>query len=634
MNHVGLAREIAVLFDRPLQVPSPRLQESDEATSAVASVAIENLRDCPRYVARVLKGVQVGPSPSWLVDRLESVGVRAINNIVDISNYVLWELGQPIHAFDLDKLSRSQIVVRRAEPGERLVTLDGEARQLNEQMLVIADAERAVALAGVMGGLDSEVSSSTVNLLIESAHFNPARVRQTAKLLGLHTDASHRFERGADPEICRLGADRVAELVAELAGGLVLVGAVDAYDEELDWTLSGHLDWRRLNRFAGTEVDREQLARWLEGLGFGLQEADGWTVRSPSWRYYDFKPDPEVAAGRDQAPIWESDLFEEAMRLHGYANVPSELPALAGPDGGSSEGHVRREQIRWHLAACGYVEAVTYSFHDRSADTAYPALRRAGEALHLANPLSELYSVMQRSLVPGLVEAAIFNQRRGADAVRLFEIGHVFPGGDEPEFETVALAAGGSAETPWNRREEFDLFDLKGAVMSLTERFNVTLRCAPTSLPGLMEGTACELRHDGAVSEVVGYLGCLDGGSFPYPVFVAELITAVLASIEPKRVSPPSRHPSVAVDLTLTHGQEIPWREIEQEITDGKSPELFTFGLKDRYRGSGVPEGAVNTTIYFLYNAEDRSLTQEEVNERHEALRQRLEGRFGWKGQS
>ncbi len=408
MNHLGLAREVSVAFDKPLELPEAQSPESAKPTSDVAVVELEDASGCPRYVARVVEGVKVGPSPDWLVAHLEGLGMRSINNIVDISNFVLWELGQPTHAFDLDKLAEGRIVVRRGLGGETLVTLDGERRELDPEMLVIADAERAVAVAGVMGGLDSEVTSETVDILVESAHFDPARVRETAKRLGLHTDASHRFERGADPEICRRAADRVVALVLELAGGELLQGAIDARNDELTWELSGGLDLDRLVRFAGTEITGDQVEGWMTGLGFDLHsEGTGrWQVKVPTWRYYDFKPLPSQPAGEGQPEVWEADLFEEVLRLHGFDDIPSQLPLLEGPDAGTSEGHQRREQIRWHLAACGFVEAITYSFHGAESEDAFPVLARDGEPLKLSNPLSELYSVMRRTVLPGLVGAA------------------------------------------------------------------------------------------------------------------------------------------------------------------------------------------------------------------------------------
>ena len=634
MNHLGLAREVATLVGKPLLFPDMDITETDSPTADAAKVEIEDPVGCPRYVARVIKGIKVGPSPKWLVERLASIGQRPINNVVDITNFVLWELGQPIHAFDLQKLAESTLIVRRAQEGERLTTLDGEDRKLGPEILVIADAQRAVALAGIMGGLETEVTDTTTDILIESAHFDPTRVRLGAAALGMHTDANHRFERGADPEICRVAADRVTALVAESAGGEVLAGALDVRSPTADWRLHGELNLARAERFGGVELDHDRVQSWLEGIGFEIETQTGaaWQVAVPSWRYYDVRPDPTLPAGEPQPPVFEADLFEEVLRLHGFEDVPSTLPDVGGPDAGSSAGHWRREALRRHLAACGYMEAVTFAFHDTESEARYPAIERAGAPLRLANPLSELYTVMRRSLLPGLVGAAEFNLRRGAGSVRFFETGHLFPGGEAEELEAVALIAGGGMGTPWDRHLDYDLFDLKGAVESLTRRFGLAVEFRPTDFEGLVSGTGTEILIAGDSNTGIGYLGQLVHDESPVPLFAAELRTDPFKVGEVGKVSLPSRFPAVEVDLTLTHAREVSWADMKQEVAATAVADLADFGLKDRYSGEGVPAGAVNSTLYFLYNAADRSLTQEEVNDRQEAVRQRLTDRFGWKG--
>jgi phenylalanyl-tRNA synthetase beta chain len=633
MNHLGLAREVAVLFDKPLLVPDADPEELAKSTADEVTVTLEDPVGCSRYVARLVEGIEVGPSPEWLVERLESIGQRPINNIVDITNFVLWETGQPIHAFDFDTLGGKAIVVRRAQGGELLVTLDGERRELGPQVLVIADTERAVALAGIMGGLETEVTESTKNVLIESAHFDPRVIRAGAKSLDLHTDASHRFERGADPGACLDAATRVAALVAEVAGGRVVGGAVDERNESLDWRLEGELDLARLDRFTGAEISVGSVEGWFAGLGFELEGKDAgrWTVSVPSWRYYDFKPDPGDAPGRSSRPVYEADLFEEVIRLYGMDKIPSSLPTLAGPDAGTSEGHERREQIRHQVAACGYIEAINYAFQEAESEAAYPALERQGVSIQLANPLSELYTVMRRSLLPNLVAAARFNVQRGAEAIRLFEIGHIFPGADAQELEAVALIAGGSLGMPWDRKSELDLFDLKGVLDALAWHFGVRFEYRPAEIPRLISGTASELYLADAPGKRLGYLGQLEEDS-AYPLFAAELEASCFDRAGVPQVRPPSRFPAIEADLTLTHSRDTSWKEIESAIAAAATPDLVTYGLKDRYRGEGVPEGAVNTTIYFVYNAAERTLTQEEVNERHQDLVRDLENQFGWRG--
>lgn len=635
MNHLGLAREIAVLYGRPLKRPAAEPVESAEAASSAARVRVEDPAGCPRYAARVIRGVKVGPSPDWLRRRLESIGLRSINNVVDVTNFVLWETGQPLHAFDLDKLAEGTIVVRRARPGERLTTLDGQDRELDGQSLIIADAERPVALAGVMGGLDSEVTGATRDILLESAHFDRKAVRVTARRLGMHTDASHRFERGADPEACVDAASRAAVLFAELAGGTVLAGALDVRAAGADWHRRGTLDLARLEGFAGATIRAADVERWLTGLGFGL-EAQGegaWTVTVPSWRYYDFEPRPEPPH-----EVYPQDLYEEVLRIHGFDAIPSALPAISGSDGPRTPAQIRRARVRRHLASCGYAEAINFAFQDPAGDAAFPSLRPDAAALPLVNPLSERYSVMRRSLIPNLVESARFNQRRGLRAVRLFEVATVFfphDGPDEGKLpdqpEHLGIICGGRLGTPWDREIELDLFDLKGVIDTLAEEMGVELEARPATLPGLLSGNTAELFVPGG-TDPVGVFGRVEVEE-GYPLYVAEIAMAALGGgHEGLEVEAPSRFPGIEADFTLTHSLDTPWEEIRRATAGQAPPDLVSFGLKDRYRGPGVPEGAVNTTMTFLYNSRERSLTQDEVNERQSGLRQELERRFGWRG--
>ena len=688
MCHLGLAREAAVLLGTSLKVPAADPGRAGAPAAEAALVTIDDPAGCPRYTATVIRGVAVGPSPPWLRARLEAIGLRPINNVVDVTNFVLWETGQPLHAFDLAKIApggesggRPEIRVRRARAGEELVTLDGERRKLDPEMLVIADGERPVALAGVMGGLDSEVTADTADVLLESAHFAPRAVRRAASGLGLHTDASHRFERGTDPEAPLAAAERAAALIAEVAGGRVAPGAIDARGAvREDWPPHGRLEPARLEAFAGAAIDPADVERWLTGLGFALEPltaGDGggpaWRVTVPSWRWYDFD------LRRPDGGLWEQDLYEEVLRLHGLDAIPAALPAIGGSDGPRTPEQERRERIRDHLAGCGFAEAIQLAFLSREEDAALPALPfvvtrdgtgvgevaaeaagSGGGPLALSNPLSERYAVLRRSLLPGLAAAAGFNRRRGAEAVRLFEIGHAFfpragvpapapaAGGERVrtpeelpvvEIETVAVVAGGAAGTPWDRPREADLFALKGVVESLAEALGTPLTARPAELPGLIAGSTAELVTAGGA--VAGYLGQLDPAAAPdgpgegLPLYAAELITGRLGTGGARGGAPvelPLRYPTVAADLTLTHAESVAWADLAAAVEAARPPDLLEFGLRDRYTGEGVPTGAVNTTLGFLYGSRERSLTQDEVNASQEALAARLRERFGWGG--
>ncbi len=646
MNHLGLAREAAVALGKPLRPPVVKLDEAAEAASTAVRVGIHHsaLVACPSYVARVVRRVRVGPSPEWLQARLRAIGQRPINNVVDVTNFVLWETGQPLHAFDLGKIARGasslpEIHVRMATAGEVLRTLDGIERKLDPSVLVIADPKRAVALAGIMGGEETKVvdDAGTIDVLIESAHFDPATVRRGARLLAMHTDASHRFERGADPKGCGRAAARAAALIAEIAGGTVLGGetrdgVAEGGEVRRDWPPSGRLELARLCRFVGAEIPAGDVERILKGLGFRIESsgAGAWQVEVPSWRYYDFPPKPSAKKG-DNAE--EGDLFEEVLRQWGFDRVPPALPSFVGVDPGRSPEHDLRERARDLLWAAGLAETIDFAFEENAADERFPALQRAGPPLELANPLQETHRVLRRSLLPNLVEAALYNLRRGAAAVRLFEIGHVFPGAGDPagEFDAVAIVVGGTLGTPWERARELDFFDLKGIVEGLAAGLGSALAARPAELQGLAPGGAAELWRDAPREERAGYLGRLAAVDAPVALFAAELrLGAIAGPAEPAGVEAPSRFPGVAADLTLTHSVAVPWSDLEAAIAARRVPDLRRFGLKDRYRGAGVPAGAVKTTIHFLYNAEDRSLTQEEVNERHQALAAALTERFGW----
>jgi len=632
MNHLGLAREVAVLTGQPLRQPEIATEDAPESAASTIRVEIDAPDLCTRYAARVVLGVTVGPSPDWMARRLRAIGLRPINNVVDVTNYVLWEMGQPLHGFDLTRIAGGVIRVRRAAEEEHLVTLDDVERALDPEMLVIADAAKPVALAGVMGGLESEVTESTRDVLIESAWFDPMSVRRTSKRMGMHTDASHRFERGADPEIQARAASRAARLIAEIGGGTVLAGVVDTMAPE---HATRHavptipLDLDRLDAFAGAAMPEGKPEEWLTGLGFTIERTGErqLSVTAPSWRLSDVE---ETA-----------DLYEEVLRIHGYDAIPSSLPSLGEPDAPPTPRQTLRRRLRRELAGCGYVEAINWAFHSHADAASLPPLGEGADAegpVELANPLSELYSVMRRSLLPGLVASVRYNARRDVESVRLFELGHTFGRGADGEVverESLALAAGGTLGTPWEHEVEIDLFDVKGVLEELATVTGERLETRPADdLPGLVPGAAAQVWLDGRRAGVIGRVAGEDEG---FPLYVAEievdrLETTTERQEAAREVVAPPRLPGIRVDLTLTHSLDTPWAEIEQVIEAERPSELVRYELKDRYTGKGVPEGAVNTTITFLYHGGERQLTQDEVNEKQDALAAALAKRCGLQG--
>lgn len=626
MCHFGVARELAAALGQPLKRPAIPFYGSLSADGTTGAVLLEDPEGCPRYVARIVRGVKIGPSPAWLRARLEAIGVRSINNVVDVTNFVLWETGQPLHAFDLATLPGGEIRVRRARAGEKLVTLDGKERELDPEILVIADRARAIAVAGVMGGLDTEVTASSVDLLIESAHFDRRRVRIGAKRLGLHTDASHRFERGTDPEICDEASRRAAALIVEVAGGSVEEPALDALarpHEPVSWFLSGDA----LDRFAGAPLPAAEVERILAALELAPERVSErvWTGRVPGFRAVDFEPRRTPRPGGAAREAYAQDVYEEVLRHWGYPNLPATLPAMPGVDAGSSPSWELRERIQDLFAGLGFAEGIHFAFHDRAGDEALPSLV-AGPAIALANPLSDRYAVMRRSLVPNLVAAAEFNLDRDAAAVRLFEVGHLFsPGADE--VQAVAAVVAGTLGTPWDRHSGADWAALAGVFEALFEELGVVPRARPAELPGVVSGTGAEWTLE---SGVVGWIGQIEATVARLPLFAAEVALDRLPSgAARRRVHAPSRVPGVSADLTITHPLSVTWADLAGAIVGLEEPLRTGFRLKDRYQGPGIPEGAVATTITFDYHAGERSLAQDEVNERQARLAAELERRFG-----
>jgi phenylalanyl-tRNA synthetase beta chain len=631
MCHVGLARELAAKLGRELKPPTTRgLREVTDRAADQVTIEVESLGECPWYTTRVLRGVRVGPSPDWLQRRLRAIGVGPINNVVDVTNYVLWETGQPLHAFDLDRLrARSKggeprVAVRRARAGETLTTLDGVERRLDPEDLINADAVGPIGLAGVMGGQPEKVTEATTSVLLEAAHFDRRAVRRTAKRAGLHTDASHRFERGSDPAACAWAAARAAALLAEIAGGEILSGLAEAGAAWSDDKSFGLIDAERLSRFAGYPVDDSEIEETLAGLGFATQPVAGgqWRVAIPSWRVFDIEAKPADRRGGWGGNLEEADLFEEVLRVLGLDRVPSALPAFEGADAGSQPDHYRRSAVRDLLAASGLAEAVTYSFLAREPEAAFGSLI-AGDALELANPISESYQVMRRSALPTLLEAASFNLRHGAEAVRLFEVGRVYSSAGERE--TCAIVLGGATGTAWSGEKAFGFFELKGLLETLAASFGHQLTFRAVNAAGFVPGTCAEIALGSC--ERAGRIGQV-AAEARLPLFGAELLLAPLGKLPVSRVEPPSRYPGIAVDSTIEHPESVAWALIANAVSTARPPDLRQFGLKDRFQGAGVAPGRVRSTLWFSYRSDERSLTQEEVNEIHFPLAQDLGRRF------
>ena len=633
LSLIGVAREIRAETGNPLKLPTVDLKESSTNARDLTSVTIDAPDLCPRYAARVIQGVKVAESPAWLQQRLESVGIGVINNIVDVTNFVLMEYGQPLHAFDYHRLTENRIVVRRATEGEHITTLDEVERELTPDMLVIADAEKPVALAGIMGGYDSEITETTCDVLLESAYFNPSSVRATAKALGISTEASYRFERGADPGVVLAALDRAAQLIAELAGGTVCESTVDVYPGQQPLTQI-QLRPERVNFVLGTTLEAAEMAQILNRLGFDVDTTEeAYQVAVPTFR-------SDITR--------EIDLIEEIARVHGYDNIPTTLPKGDIPVPAPDPKTQVRTRIKHFLLAAGMMEAVNYSFcdpncFDKIRLNANDPLRNT---LQLRNPLSPEMSVLRTTLTPSLLENAQHNRNHQIDTIALFEIGSVFLHDGESgrsdlriatlEPERVAgVLAGQIGEGVYSDPyRPPDFFDIKGLVAGMLEASGVvdwTLQKTdtPTFHPGRNAEILLRDKRIGVFGEA--HPEVLENYDLPYKAYLFEFDLEGLADAATftKRFEPISIYPKVARDLAIVVNKDI--------LSDMPTELIYTTGgdtvdsvrLFDVYEGEQVPEGKKSLAYTITYHSATETLTDKAVNALHDKVVKRLSRELG-----
>ncbi|MEO8587029.1 MAG: phenylalanine--tRNA ligase subunit beta [Acidobacteriota bacterium] len=658
MNHRGLAREAAVALRRVFAEPATApLSEAATPADARARVLIEEPALCSRYSARVIEGIRVGPASVPLRERLAAIGSASISAPVDATNHVLWDIGQPLHAFDLDTLAKGDdglptVIVRRARAGETLVTLDGVARNLTPQHLVIADAQKPVALAGVMGGLATAISEKTSRILLESAHFLPGAVRKTARSLGMHTDASHRFERGTDREATLDGLNRAARLILADSGGSLCRGTIDVRAEAPAARLAT-LRLGRLSAFLGMEIPAPRVLEILAALGFTPErEGDAVRVAVPPWRV-------DVAC--------EEDLIEEVIRCEGYDRLPETLPRAYAPARPRPETLVA-DGARDILAGLGLVECQTYSFVSAAENLPFEAAA-PGAPVVVENALGEPFTTLRATPVIGLLQSAQHNVRRGTKDLALFEVGKSFGWNPEKkekisaeektgdgrvlERERVGILLVGMRRRHWSleREEREDFFEGAGIAEALMKGLGLGEPRAPitfkevlsssssstssSSFPFLAAGRAALVTVSG---EVAGWVGVLEPSlaaswDLVDPVG-ADLDLGVLAAALPPAeasVEPPPKFPGSEVDITVTHPLATPWRALESVARAGAPAELQSVEAKGRYRGPGVADGFVKTTLTLRFGSPQRSLSRDEVNGWRDAAARRLQALAGAK---
>ena len=634
LSHAGVAREVSALYKKSLREIAIHLEESSSPAKTQVAVEIQSPQLCARYSARIVRGVKVAPSPDWLVQRLETLGLRPINNIADITNYVLMELGHPLHAFDLLKIDGRKIIVREACHEERLVTLDGLERRLNRGMLVIADQARAVALAGIMGGLESEISSSTRDVLLESAWFNPISIRKTSKLLGMHTEASHRFERGADVNATVPTLDRAAFLIHRLAGGEIQQGVVDCYPQVVRREPL-FLRRSRITRVMGSEIEQPAVEEILNLLDFKIVErlAEGWRVDLPTSRL-------DVES--------EIDLIEEIARHYGYDKFPSSLPAWKG---GShrrpeySQGKILKERLT-HL---GYSETLTYSFIDESENRRFAD----HEPIRLLNPLSAETGVMRASLLPGLLHSFLRNYNRGIKSARLYEIGKIYRNhaGQKPQEEDYLgmIASGNYQEVSVHSvTRAINFFDLKGDIEILLQSLGLPVkevcflgpmhRMEQEQMPCFSPnhyhpGVAAEIRWRGQHLGIFGQLHpkVCELYKIRQPVWVAEIPLLQWYNLRAakKVFHEIPRFPSIQRDLSMFVDKDVDYSRIESTIEQANIKEIQKVFPFDLYVGGKLPSDKKGISISIVYQAFDRTLTEEEVNQHQQKIGALLAEKLG-----
>lgn len=620
LSYIGLARELSIIFQIPgLKVPDPSAAAAAKPISDASQVRIDALEACSFAVFHEVRDVTVGPSPDWMRRRLEAAGLRSINNIVDVTNYVMLETGKPIHAYDLSKLSLP-VIVRFARPGEKLLALDGKTYELNQAHLVIADAEKAIGLGGVMGGEDTGVSSGTTTVLVESAYFDPGLIRRTSRGLGLISDASFRFERGVDPKSVLFAAQRAVQLIKEIAGGtaspsVLVAGQEPKNERKVLFRLN------RCTEILGSEIPDAKLI--LERIGLAPGDKDHWEI--PSYRL-----DLER----------EIDLIEEVSRYHGIQKLPGRLQGSPTTSSQIDIAHDDAMLLRRKLAGLGLAEARTLVFLDEPS--LRNSLRPLGETVKIRNPLAEDQQVLRPSLIPGLLRAAERNFNRGARSVALFELGQIFLAADlsrhseavaetEESTKLAILLSGENAVPSWNQTSRsYDLFDAKGILETVYGSSLQANRIAPNDLAALV----CELVSNG---RSIGHLGLVrprQAGELGAKgeVVVAEVELPAVVARSLFKLKPLERFPAVTRDIAFVAPRSTHWAEVIATLNSARESLLADVQVFDLFvdpSGQKIPADKKSLACSLTYRASDRTLTQDEVNEVHQRLKKRLVDELG-----
>jgi phenylalanyl-tRNA synthetase beta chain len=630
LSVAGIAREVSAITGEKLKKSQAtghppirqagRPQQKKKTAGEKFGIEIEDKKDCPLYTARIIRGVKVGASPRWLKDRLESVGSRSVNNVVDITNYVLFELGEPLHAFDLDKLSPGPIIVRRARESETLVSIDGETRKLDSGNLVIADALKPVAVAGVMGGKDTEVTGATKNILLEAAIFNPVMVRRSRQKLGMNSDASYRFERGVDPLSPETASLRAAGLIQELCGGDI--AAEKSSGNIARRQLSINFPVGDIKRCLGVDIPASRIKNILQDLGMVVKpkDAKNLTVNVPSWRL-------DVKAG--------IDLVEEVARVYGYENIPSTLASvILKSQKDRSPDYVGL--VKDMLTGLGLNEVITYSLIDRKSLEGFGETKDA--LIEISNPLSLEQEVMRPLLMASLAQRVAYNLRLQSPFIRIFEIAKTYKleAGKVKERYCLGVALCG-AESRWfgpklgHVHDSPGFLHLKGIIEILLERLGI--EPAKYRFTNNCEARVLVKNEDAGVlkklsGQVLGSLDIKHKEVFCAEIYLEEKIFPLISLQRKFNAAGVARYPGVTRDITLPVKNEVTFEQISAAIHEFKESLLVSAGFQDCYEGEKAPQGTKRMTVSLRYGSPERTLTEEEINPIHSRLVQALESKF------
>jgi phenylalanyl-tRNA synthetase beta chain len=624
LSIIGIAREISAILEIPLKSNPVEIQQQE---GKGPEVEVKDTQLCRRYAGRLIRGVKHGPSPKWLINRLESHGFRTSCNIVDITNYVLIETGQPLHAFDLDKLTGQRIVVKTAGQEKNFLTLDNENRELNKDALLIWDADKPVALAGIMGGLNTEVSTSTVNILLESAHFNPLSIRRTSKSLGISTESSYRFERGIDINNVTQALDRAAQMISEIAGGRIS-GLTDVFPGPIT-PEKITVEYAKINSIIGAKIEKSFIEKTLNNLGFKTrQDAESIIVTPPVFRQ-DIKTDV--------------DIIEEIARLYGYEKIPASLPNITMRFIPENRQHDLIKSIRNLMARSGFSEVINYSFFNPDVldKLNLPQGDKRRNLTLVRNPLRKEESALRTTLLPSLLNNLCLNFNRGERMIRFFEISRVFfNSGQQLPHEVSQMAAIFHKEmtaTMWEDRHE-GFYDLKGTVEELLSSLKIK-KYSFSQDPSFLEpyhhpGKSCSLLING---EIIGCLGMLhpavlESFDIKDDISVLEIydITKLLEyEVTKPRYSALPKFPYVERDIAIIVSREITFEQIEEEIANIGSALFESLKLFDVYTGKPIPPDKKSLAFTIRFRASDRTLKDEEVDSLHSLIVERLKNILG-----